>query len=64
MKVKINEEKCIGCGLCPALAPEVFTMKYDQGKAVVENQPSELTDEVQSAADSCPVKAIEISQNE
>jgi len=64
MKIKINKEKCIGCGLCPTLAPEIFAMNYDQRKAIVKEQPSEITDNVQSTADSCPVSAIEICQND
>jgi ferredoxin len=64
MTVKIDQEKCIGCGLCPALAPEIFGMDYEQGKAIIKKQPSEITENIQSTADSCPVAAIKISKND
>ena len=33
MKVRVDEEKCIGCGLCLGLADAVFAFN-DDGKAV------------------------------
>ena len=30
MKVKVNEDACIGCGACAAIAPEVFEIN-DEG---------------------------------
>jgi ferredoxin len=53
--VKINKEKCIGCGLCESIAPEVFEIK--DGKAVVKNQNASK-DKIKDAIDSCPVEAI------
>lgn len=32
MPRRVNKEKCIGCGLCPNLCPEVFELGED-GKA-------------------------------
>ena len=34
MKVLIDKEKCIGCGLCESLCGKVFVMK--NGKAVAK----------------------------
>ena len=56
--VQINKEKCIGCGSCEAVAPEIFEIK--DGKAVVKKQP-ETEDETQKAKEAasiCPVDAI------
>jgi len=57
MKVLIDKEKCIGCGLCESLCGKVFVMK--NGKAVAKTS---TTNEkcAKEAADACPVRAIEI----
>lgn len=40
MKANVDKDTCIGCGLCPTIAPEVFDMD-DDGKAhtIVEEVP-------------------------
>jgi len=53
--VKINKEKCIGCGLCVSICEKVFKMGAD-GKAKVISQ--EKLPCVKEAIDSCPVEAI------
>ena len=56
--VSINKEKCIGCGSCVAVAPELFEM--DEGKAHVKKQP-ETGEEKQKAKEVieiCPVDAV------
>lgn len=53
--VKIDKEKCIGCGLCVSMVPEVFEID-EAGKAEVivqKNNP-----DVKEAAESCPGEAI------
>lgn len=52
--MKINKEKCIGCGACAAICPKNFVMK--SGKASVKSQ--EKTNCTDEAVDSCPVNAI------
>jgi ferredoxin len=52
--VKVDREKCIGCGACVSICPEVFEMK--DGKAVVKSSTKAKC--VREAADSCPVQAI------
>jgi ferredoxin len=53
--VKIDKEKCIGCGLCESIDSEVFAMK--NGKAFVKNQKGNQA-KIKDAIDSCPVQAI------
>lgn len=53
--VKIDKEKCIGCGLCESIAPNVFEIK--NGKAHVKNQKGDES-KIKDAIDSCPVEAI------
>ncbi len=52
--VKIDKEKCIGCGACASICSKVFEMKDE--KANVKTQ--ENTDCVDEAINACPVKAI------
>lgn len=61
MKAHVNEDLCIGCGLCPSIAPEVFELG-DSGKAesIVDEVPDSSTDEAKDAASSCPVDAITV----
>ncbi|MCX7904862.1 MAG: ferredoxin [Caloramator sp.] len=61
MKAKVDQDTCIGCGLCPSIAPDVFEMK-DDGKAhVIANPvPSGSEDAAKEAEGSCPVNAIEV----
>lgn len=60
MKAHVDKDTCIGCGLCPSICPDVFTMD-DDGKAVAFNSdvPSEHEDGAKEAEESCPVDAIE-----
>ncbi|MCX7884040.1 MAG: ferredoxin [Caloramator sp.] len=59
MKVKVDQDVCIGCGLCPSIAPEVFEMR-DDGKAHVISDavPEDDEDSAKEAEGSCPVNAI------
>ena len=59
MKYIVNEG-CIGCGLCEATCPEVFSMS-DAGVAVaIEGEvPEEALDTAAEAKEDCPVGAIE-----
>jgi ferredoxin len=53
--IKVNKEKCIGCGLCASLCKEVFFIGKD-GKADVKAQKKIPC--VKEAIESCPVSAI------
>jgi ferredoxin len=55
------DEKCIGCGACASICPEVFQMN-DEGlaEAYVNPVPSDLEESAQEAADGCPVDAIHV----
>ena len=57
-KAVVDQDTCIGCGLCCGMCAEVFRMN-DDGKAEAYAPAEESNkSEVQSAIDSCPVSAI------
>jgi ferredoxin len=63
MKVSVDQEKCIVCGTCVAICPEVFEMK-DNGTVDVKESfkgkdvPEDLQAKVKEAQMSCPTSAI------
>lgn len=62
LKVCVESENCIGCGLCVSLCPDVFKMN-DSGKSEVKtNELSALESEVEQCVESCPVNAIRIEE--
>ena len=58
--IKIDQDKCLGCGTCVALAPEFFTLDPKTGKAKIKKQPQTAKDleKVKLAIASCPVSGI------
>ena len=59
MKVSLDKKKCIGCGACAAICPDVFEM--DGEKAKVKSAKTDKTC-AKEAVDSCPVSAIKVSK--
>ncbi len=55
--IKVDQDKCIGCGLCAGNSPENFIMNSD-GKA--EAIVSEANSSAKAAAKNCPVGAISV----
>ena len=62
MKVKVDRDKCIGCGACTALVPEVFKIEDGLSKEKVEEiNDKKLEERIREAAETCPASAIIIS---
>jgi ferredoxin len=58
--VKVDKNKCIGCGSCAATCPEVFEMNDRDGKAQIK-AGADLKKNAKcakEATESCPVDAI------
>ncbi len=55
MKVYVDQNTCIGCGMCAGIAEEVFRINAE-GKAEVCTEGDE--DAVQEVISSCPVEAV------
>jgi len=59
MAVKVDQEKCIGCGLCVSICEAAFELR-DDGKAYVKSAAGCKKCDCKEAADSCPVQAISL----
>ena len=59
MKAIVDQETCIGCGLCPSICEAVFELG-DDGRAhvIVDEVPLDNEAAAKDAEDSCPVAAI------
>ncbi len=53
--VKVDQDLCLGCGMCANMCPDGFEMV--DGKAVVKNGNAEC---VKDTASACPVNAIKL----
>ncbi len=61
MKATVNQDTCIGCGMCIDICPEIF--KYndeDKSESILEEIPDNLKSKANEAAEICPVEAINL----
>ncbi|RLC38658.1 ferredoxin [Candidatus Falkowbacteria bacterium] len=56
MKIEIEKNKCIGCGVCASVCPEGIEMI--NGVATIKNADADC---LQNAAEVCPVNIIKIN---
>ncbi len=68
-KIKLEHEKCIGCGSCQALCPKYFELRDDGkshikggGGGNVEELEVEKIECAESAAEACPAQCIHIEK--
>ena len=59
MKIEVNHDACIGCGMCKYIDDATFDYD-DNGYIVAKN--NEVTELTKEAANNCPVNAISIKE--
>lgn len=63
LTIKINRKTCISCGSCTVIAPKTFEL--DRGCiSIVKPEPHDKEKLILEAAESCPVEAIIIVDQE
>ena len=61
MVVTLDSEKCIGCGVCSQIAPDIFALDTERGVAKVVRVDG--GESVEQAVESCPVSCIEYHED-
>ncbi len=60
-KIKVDPNKCIGCGICATTCPDVFKMLEDKA-IVIKPDLDEIKEEHRESVETCPVDAISIEE--
>lgn len=58
MKVTVDQDKCIGCGVCISICPDVYELN-DDNKAAVKDDADFDSCDLDESIDKCPTAAIE-----
>lgn len=62
VKIVIDQENCLGCGACTAVAPELFALDAEGKAKVIKKELTEgEKNKAKEAAQACPVQAIKIN---
>lgn len=61
MKGFVDKNTCIGCGICPTICSEIFSMD-DDGLAIAKDIEilDDILDSAKEAEEACPVVAITV----
>lgn len=62
MKVKVDKNKCLSCGMCISLCPEVFELQNIKSKVKEKADLEKHKDCIKKAAENCPVGAIKVTE--
>ncbi|PKO14198.1 MAG: ferredoxin [Chloroflexi bacterium HGW-Chloroflexi-10] len=65
MKVVVDPDICLGCGVCESIAPNIFILGDEvYAKVIMNPVPEQLRDVVEEAVSECPEEAISIIEDE
>jgi ferredoxin len=63
MKVFVDPDICLGCGICEGIAPDVFSLGSESYAVVLlDPVPENYRADVNDAIEQCPEEAISISE--
>ena len=64
MKVVVDKDLCLGCGICEGLVPEVFSLENEPfAEVLLDPIPEEFWESVHQAVEDCPEGAISIEED-
>ena len=65
MKIRVDQNRCIGAGQCVRTVPDVFDQRDSDGIVVLlaAHPADEFADQVRKAARLCPSQSIHIDEN-
>ena len=61
--VVVDQDTCIGCGVCAALCPQAYEMSAEDGKSYVTKDANHDDPVAKEAEAACPVNAITVQGN-
>lgn len=65
MIANVNQDTCIGCGLCVTTCPQIFELNADHlAQAKQTPIPGEIEASAIDARDNCPTEAIDINSTD
>ena len=62
MKVRIENDACIGCGLCVSLCSGAFKIGESGRSELKTDNFDNLESEIKNCVDACPVNAIKVQE--
>lgn len=60
MKAIVDPEKCVGCGICAEICPEVFAIEGDKAVVIADPVPKAAESSCKEAAANCGPEAITV----
>ncbi|MGH4052047.1 MAG: permease [Clostridium sp.] len=57
-ELTVNEQYCIGCGLCTKISPDTFIMKNKKARVIKNISKLEQVESIKATINKCPAKAI------
>lgn len=61
MKAAVDQDACIGCGLCAQVSPDVYEMQGDKAVVLGGEIAEDKAESAKNGAEQCPVNAITVS---